>query len=535
MALAGCGGGGGKGKPGSGSTTPAAPAAAPAPAGTVTVALSSAPVSKNLDYGDDFNTALDGTWSGSDLGHATVYLQVVDSGNLFTIPAVQPAPAGGTFHYTVSLPVNASGDRTGTLTVRACRDAACTQLFSNASASISYQVRIAAVGEWETLQRDATHNGYVPIRLDPARFAKAWEWTVWPQRASFGSSIGRPATGPGGVFFSLLYLNGSYYADTLVALDEATGNLNWAESLLTDNASAGSALSPAAAYGHVYSVIRGGNTLLTAFDATTGAVKFKYAQPSLPDAPVLAPTLFGGSAYFFAGPRGNEIHAADATTGVGHWSRARIGDLAATPAVGQDHVYYYASPTLEILDRATGNTIASLVDPASDGSRPPGSTAPVLGSRGNVIVNSYNATLRSRKLSSFNIANRLWEWSSDQDYQSLPAVAGGVIYAMRSSTSIPTLDAVDEATGHVLWSWSPPAADGQKYAINNVVATRNLVFVNTLGDNDPGYLWAIDLSTRQAVWRYPGSGYTAISANRTLYLVPDIHDQWAKLTAIKLR
>ena len=37
-------------------------------------------------------------------------------------------------------------------------------------------------------------------------------------------------------------------------------------------------------------------------------------------------------------------------------------------------------------------------------------------------------------------------------------------------------------------SWSPPAADGQKYAINNIIATRNLVIVNTTNETGNGYL-----------------------------------------------
>ena len=380
VSLAACGGGGGKGKKGSGAPAPSAPA----PTATVSVAVSSAPVSQNIDRGDEFSMALDGTWNGSSLGGAAVYLQVTDSGYTFTMPPVQAAPASNTFHYTLNASTNGqAGDRNGTLTVRACKDQACTQTYS--SASVTYRLQVAAVGEWETLQRDATHNGYVPIRLDPARFAKAWEWRFPQDSLAFETALRMPATGPGQVY--LIGTNSGSdeagYADTFYALDEGTGNVMWYARLMVDRAV--NSLSPAAAYGHVYVVNRGGNSLITAYDANNGAQKFKYAQPTLPDAPILAPTLFGGNAYFFAGSNGNEIHAANATTGERLWSRARIGLLATTPAVDQNHVYYHAGPTLEIVDRATGNTVASLVDPASDGSPHPGSTAPVLGSRGNEI------------------------------------------------------------------------------------------------------------------------------------------------------
>lgn len=529
VSLAACGGGGGgKGKKGSGAPAPSAPA----PAATVSVAVSSAPVSQNIDYGDDFSTSLDGTWSGSNLGGAAVYLQVTDSANTFTMPPVQAAPVNNMFHYPLNAITNVqAGDRTGTLTVRACKDSACSQTYTDASASVTYRLQVAAVGEWETIQRDATHNGYVPVSLDPARFARSWEWTFQKDAAAVRGFLGRPATGSGAMFIGggNFAADNSSYGHVVQALDESTGIVKWTQPLT------GYSLAPAAAYGAVYSVTRDSNTLLTAFDAGTGALKFKYAQTTLPDAAVLAPTLFGGNAYFFAGANGNEIHAANATTGGGIWSRARIGLQPTTPAVDANHVYYQADTTLQILDRATGNAIAIVTDPASDGARPPSSSAPVLGSRGNVIVNSYNATTRVHKLTSFNIANRQWEWSSQNSYQVLPAVAGGVVYALRRATSVPTLDALDEATGSVLWSWSPPAADGQTYAINNVVATRNLVFVNTTNDTGPGFLWAIDLATRQAAWRYPEAGYTVISASRMLYQLPDASVGQPRIVAIKLR
>lgn len=532
MFLAACGGGGGgKGKTGSGAPAPAAPA----PTATITVAVSSAPVSQTIDYGDAFSMALDGTWSSSNLGAAAVYLQVTDSGGTFALPPVQAAPANNTFHYALNAISNVqAGDRNGTLTVRACKDEACAQMYSNATASLDYRLQVTAVGEWETVQRDATHNGYVPIQLDPTRFAKAWEWT-FPQDATAASSfVLRPATGPGAAYLVAgnLDVNDSSYAISAFALDEHTGSVKWTYRLPGNTVGA-----PAAAGGLIYIPTPNSSTHFTAIDANNGSVRFNYTQTVLPSPQFIAPTLFGGNAYFIAGANGSEIHAANALTGAQQWAQPRVGSVPTTPAVDQGLVYYFGSHALNILDRATGTSVASVADPSSAGTDQPNTAVPVLGSRGNVIVNSYNNGANAWRLTSFNIAARQWQWSTQASYRTLFAVAPGVIYAIRrGGTSVPVMDAIDEATGNVVGTWSPPAADAQEYSSSNIVATRNLVIVSTASFSGTGYTYAVDRATLQTVWSYPDAGSAVISASRTLYLLAGDPSAPAKrIVAFKLR
>jgi hypothetical protein len=542
VVLAACGGGGG-GNARSGSVAvvpppqppaPPAPPPPPAPTASVTVAISSAPVAQNIDYGDAFSMSLDGTWSGSNLGASAVYLQVADSGGTFSTPAVQAAPANGTFHYALDTIANVqAGDRTGTLTVRACMDQACAQQYTNASASLGYRLQVAAVGEWETVQRDATHNGYVPIRLDPTRFAKAWEWT-FPQDATAADSfILRPVTGPGAVYVVAgnLDINEVMYGVSAFSLDANTGAVKWTYRLLENHAG-----GPARAGGLIYIPTPSSSAHFTALDANNGNVRFNYTQTTLPSQQFIAPTLFAGTAYFIAGINGNEIHAANADTGTQRWSKPRIGHVPTTPAVDQSFAYYFGSGALNIVDRLTGDPVATLADPSSRSLDQPNTTVPVLGSRGNVIVNSYNPGSNSYPITSFNTVSRSWEWSTRDNYRTLFAAAPGVIYAIRRGTPVPVLNAIDEATGNVLGTWSPPASDAQEYSTANVVATKNLVIVSTASFAGPGYTYAVDRATMQTVWSYPESSSAVISANGTLYLLAgDPQFAFTRLIAFKTR
>ena len=57
---------------------------------------------------------------------------------------------------------------------------------------------------------------------------------------------------------------------------------------------------------------------------------------------------------------------------------------------------------------------------------------------------------------SYDVANQAIAWRSANAYLTHPALANGVVYAARNGP--PVLDALSEADGHVLWSWSPPAS-----------------------------------------------------------------------------
>lgn len=140
----------------------------------MTVSVTSAAISASIAQGDPYSATVSGTWSATNLGSGAVYLQVSDSANTFTLPATQTAPANGAFSYALPLaPTVTSGERTGTITVKACKDATCSNTHAGTSGSIGYRLTANTVPNWETLQGNAAHNGYVPISIDASKIAKA--------------------------------------------------------------------------------------------------------------------------------------------------------------------------------------------------------------------------------------------------------------------------------------------------------------------------------------------------------------------------
>jgi len=519
MSLAGCGGGGGGDDSGSalygpgGSTTPATQ-------GSVTI-TPKGPVTGVGDLDQPYTAVLEGTWKATNLASGSaVYLKVADTSDVFQMPAVQPAPAGGTFRFELAQKSNAPAGRyTGQFEITPCRDAACAQTWG-APVRVDYQLDVAGLGEWETLGRDASHASSVATRIDPTRLQQAWEWTA-PQAASAVESwVARPATTGG----SLVVLAGSTMGDgsqrgtSLLQLNETTGALR-STVTIDDNIQTA---APGSNGRLAYLTRFGSDELLTAYDGA-GNVAFRYMQPTDPLALTLAPSHRDGVIYFFGGFNGGEVHAADANTGARLWATPRVGLESATPTVDANYVYYHASSggfgTIEMLDRRTGAHVASIIDPSSDGTRPLGSNAVALGSRGNLISRSFRG-LTATRLSSFNIADRQWEWTTSFPYSQFFAVSGGVIYAIRAVSGTPTLDAIDETNGQVLWSWAVPVTDGQSGTFGNIVATQNTVFFGTQSAGGAtSWVWAVDTEQRKLAWRVPDAGYIVISGSRTVYLM----------------
>src|SRR6185436_15232242 len=94
------------------------------------------------------------------------------------------------------------------------QESACTNAYPGASAIHTVSTNVA-LKEWTTLQRNASHTGFVNARLDASRFTKAWEWTT-PDASSFTNYA--------------IPVNGSAYLSTntrIYSLNEATGTQNW--------------------------------------------------------------------------------------------------------------------------------------------------------------------------------------------------------------------------------------------------------------------------------------------------------------------
>ena len=514
---------------GGGSNDPAPAPATPAPPASVRLAPAMTSISKDLSQGDELAITLGGTWTGSNLGSAPVYLQMRDAANglVGETRLLQPSETLGSVTTAATL---GAGQHVGNLELRACADAQCGTVYAESTMSLPYSLDVAVVTDWETHQRDAAHRGYVPITLKPSRFALAWEWQRPPATEPIGA-INSVATAAGKVYVTTDVYHGEA---TLYALDESTGGEAWKRAFGVMPALA----PPAVANGKVYAATSGhADSFLWAFDAAQGNLlgkaSFDAQWPNL-----LAPTPSGSLVFTGAGYYGSDTYAFSTENYTRAWMHSAGGarDMF-TPAADAGAVYHYNGESLYVIDRAAGTTSFSIADPFGKNYTFGHYGSPILGGRKNVLAfagNTFSGRAASsaepydqRVISSFNLENRSFEWATANAYMTTPAVANGVIYAGRNSPM--SLDAIDEASGKVLWSWVP-SGNGDASFHRNVVVTNNLLFVST-----DIAVYAIDLASKTPVWRYPKPGMLAISADRTLYIATGATLSDGGLVAVKLK
>jgi outer membrane protein assembly factor BamB len=397
-----------------------------------------------------------------------------------------------------------------------CSESPCVNVIAGASRSVPYRLMISWVnpGEWETYQRDAGHRGYVPIVVRASRIAKIWEWC---NPVYCYDAINPVATASGKVFVS------TDTSGTLYALSEVSGAELWHQDLLD----LPSLNPPAAAAGKVYvSATHSNQGALFAFETSSGAPVFQH-EFSTQGQPTLAPTIDDGVVYLSSGYQGGVTDAYNADDGAWMWFAYQGDDDSTTPAVEDGKVYLYDETSgMGIYDSANGNRITLIADPVAPEGTGSYTAAPMLGSPDHVIALSGNPGMGGRYLIDYSPVNNSVRWITAKRYGDAPAFKDGVIYA--TSNSPQSLDAIDESTGQVLWSWVPNPSD--TWMLNNVVVTKNLVFVSTgLGTH------AINLATRQSVWSTPVTGSMAISGNGTLYIVEGTGISTGRLLAFSLR
>jgi outer membrane protein assembly factor BamB len=507
------------------------PPPAPAAEASVEISVSTPTLSLDLAAGDEIGFTVDGSCAATGTGLDAAYLQMDDGADHLAESPVTIPLVNGSFSFPLTtLPSLSDGTWTGTITLRACRDSDCLDPYATGEATVDYTLNVAAVADWETHQRNAAHDGYVPILLDPSRFAEAWQWSRDAGTEPIGG-INAVVTNDQKVYVTQdVYFGGGI----LYALAEADGSEAWRVSL----GSVPALNPPAVSGGQVYAAVTGHEeTFLWAFDAGTG--DFLHKSPFGGQWPhFLAPTVYGDQVYTGGGYYGGMTYAFSTADGSPAWTHSAGGvwDMY-TPAVDENTVYHHNGTALFLINRATGTTTSTITDPFGGNASYDYHGAPVLGGRNNVIAFSGGALSGSassnteqwqqRVLSSFELGSRTWEWATSHAYLTAPAVADGIIYAGRNDPM--SLDAIDEETGEVLWNWST-TANGDTSFHRNMVVTRNLLFVST-----DKAVYALDLVTRTPVWSYPEPGMLAISADRTLYIATGIRESDGRLVAVSLK
>ncbi|QGW63915.1 PQQ-binding-like beta-propeller repeat protein [Lysobacter soli] len=544
-AMAACGGGGGGGDKAATpapsappTTTPTTPTTPPGPL-ELRLAVSTPTISRQLSFGDDALTEVAGDWSATNLGSTQVYLQVSDNQSTFAMPATRTSTPG---RFAFSLPLSNTvlpGSSSGIITVRACEDVQCTKPFANGMGTVAYTVDLARTQDWETTQATAAHNGYVAVTLDPAKFAKAWEWARPEVTTGALGPINPVATWERSVLVSEAFGTGGA---TVYALNETDGSMRWRRQFppVTPTSYHPPLSPPAVTDGRVYITTTGQTeaTFLYSLNVYTGDLLTKspfrtqWAQ-------LLAPTVKNGQSYVQAGTYGGVVYAFDAITGRELWQGGGGSAGLNTPSVDNEgRVYVHGGVSLNVMSEATGVPLATISSPPPDYpisqsdyhavaalGLPDSITAPfsvVVPGGGGASSNSNF----SRPLKNYSFSTASVRWTSVKSYGGYPAVAKGIVYATTNSAPR-QLEAINERTGAVLWSWTPP---GSESFYRNVVVTNNLLFVST-----NRALYAIDLDTRKAVWESPTPGDVAISASRMIYVTTGASKSDGRVVAFRTR
>lgn len=529
--VAACGGGGG------GSKAPSPPPPAPAPTATLTAQTGSMPL--QLAWLDETSLTITGSVSWTNLP-AGIHVVATDVGNYLGLTkSVQVTTAGS---YSLTMAGNselAPGNYSGSVTVQACQDSACAKPFANTAVTLPYSLVVSPVDEWSTYQRTPGHNAYVPITLNPSRFALKWKWNTTEATGAplFEQGPNQPAVTDGTAVYTT---SGSTRAEGYIyAVNKTTGRSLWSRSL----GASWMTNPPAVRDGIVYVATSGlffngveytwSNSFLWAFRAADGTPVFKEPYPTRWSWPhFFAPTVKDGTVYLNGGDQVLETFAFDATTGIRKWQRS-VGEQyvgSTTPMVDGSVVFNVAGLQMKLLQAESGLPVSTLpMASGMEASQTYGAAAVATG-RGSVLALSGSTSLftvnspelnygAKRALNRFASAPLATSWSTPALYDGVPVAADGVIYAYRYDPN--QLDALDEATGQVLWSWPLPASEGSFFR-DNMIVTRNILFFNT----NTG-LKAFDLKTRSIVWRLTLDncngwdacyGNISMSADRILFM-----------------
>lgn len=340
----------------------------------------------------------------------------------------------------------------------------------------------SGAADWTTFQGDASHDGYVPVTIDPNAINP--RWTV-----DFHAALQPVATGDGKVFVTASDRR-------LTVLDEHTGAQKWVYAFgPVDNVN-----PPAYGDGGVFAQTGGqyANSYFWGFDASTGAMRFRTHYSSQWQT-YFAPVIAGQSMISGGGEFGG-VYALSSASGAQRWFASIDFNDAFSPAVRDGLVYVYTGTQtrrLAVFDAATGSLSWQIADTGTGQPNYGLNGAPALGTLNDAIVT------QGGRVVAFDLANRRVKWQVPGSFTGV-AVASGVVYASDAARVF----ALDEATGARLWSWTSVAG-----ALGQPVVTNNVLFVS-----NGASLFAIDLSTHATVWQAPGSGNIAISRDGILLL-----------------
>ncbi len=504
---------------------------------TVGASLSLAVFGLDLVSGGIVRTAAQGsaiypevTLQAQDVDPDGWFVTASDASGLFLAPVTVTTNPDGTLALGLatdrSVPANLF---TGTVSLRFCRDAACTRPEERLTVAVPISVRVLAplstwpgdtptalsgwpaAPDWSTTQGNPAHTGFVPVTTAPDQFTLRWRTAGNPTWTIYGQGKQNLVTSNG-----MFYVVSSQYLDGGVVYGRSESDAHAVWSFDLAGLRYPSANPAAVANGVVYFAAgHQDETYLFARNASDGSPVFQskmlsqwegyYAPTVGPNGVIYANGGMYGGIYAF-NPLGGQLFFSSLSQ-VSSW----------TPAVDATGVYTYTGDTLKVVSLTTGAAAVSIQDPLFQNYVYDAGGAPVLGNSalGSVFGAAYtNALLNDGSLgnylTNFRTTTGSIAWQIPGVYPTTPGYSDGVVYAVNQTPR--RLEARAELDGSLLWSWAPDYANDSLF-VSEVLLTKNLAFVSTKYATH-----AIDLRTHRSVWSYPGSGKLALSANGVLYI-----------------
>lgn len=363
---------------------------------------------------------------------------------------------------------------------------------------------VSGLPEWETFQGNPAHTGHVPVTLNPNDFTAGWSWTA----PGTYTRLTPATTGSGKVVVAGSAGNG--VNPTLYALNETDGSVAWRY----DFGDVHQLNHPAVSSGRAFVATSGHeDTFMWSFDIQTGVRQFQTPFQSQWES-YLAPIVHNGHVFANGGYYGG-MYSFKALNGSLRWFTSLEQYDLWSPAADDDNVYAYAGYEFSVIDRRDGERTLVMPNYSFNWRGYALNIAPVLPGDGSVVVvdgiYNYSETVHNNHLIRYDVGNASEAWRLDGQFRSNPAVHTGNLYVINNDGG--RLQALDLASGAVLWSWSPSSAS-ETLPIGNTVLTDNLIFLSSSAAT-----YAIDLNTHLPVWSTPNTGHLALSSNRILYIV----------------
>jgi outer membrane protein assembly factor BamB len=467
------------------------------------------------------NFALAGTpVSASGPTYLRIYPENPGHLSLFTPLGTSASQADGSFSVQLSTTAAARpGSYTGKIIVLACVDSACAQPKSSGPMSIPYAITIyprgleryaaydrpllplAGAAAWTTFQGNAGHTGFVPVTLDPAKFAARYRYTA-KTAAGVELPMSEIANGAGTLYFSTGGACCGAPEYKTHALNEATAFPQW--EYAHTNPLAPAAQAPAIAGDQIY-VIGGanGSTTLAALSAA-GGIRIRELVGGDLTGYSPAPTPFDGVVYAPTINQVSAVTAVDVANGTYLYTKGSgVAAAGWTPAVDKDYYYQYVDNYLYAAHRQTGLAAFAIAGPASAAQGYKPLVAPLIAAP-NIVVG-----IDERTVAVFDTASKSLRWSQAGRFSRGAASDGTNLYIINGAGL--SMEVRSLSDGSLAWSWQ--SVDFFTDYTSEPLVTNNLVFVSTMHAT-----YAIDRTTHATVWTYPASGTLSLSPSGTLFI-----------------